>query len=199
MRYTDAEPYIQYISKYSGTDNPTYANLNKLGLYNSLSQVHLRICRHKFEYGKRKLTSTEDFATTIASGCKLRVVAIATVDLISLGAKLLVNQGHTTLVAQETCLMPMLLLVRQILKKHMRKKKKKNNKYLDLCFSHISFCNFNYLRINSNDLVALLACIGKYILVAFNAVRMIITQNVTLTGQALIALPAAKVARVPVL
>lgn len=56
-----------------------------------------------------------------------------------------------------------------------------------------------YLGIDSNDLVAFLASVGEHILVALDAVRMVVAQHVPLTGQALVALPAAEVARVPVL
>lgn len=50
-------------------------------------------------------------ATAIATGSKLLVVAVAAVDLINLGAKLLVHKGYAALVAKEACLMPVLVLV----------------------------------------------------------------------------------------
>jgi hypothetical protein len=62
------------------------------------------------------LTGSEDFAAAIAAGSELRVIAVATVDLIGLGAELLVHQGDTALVAQEAGLMPVLVFVGQVLK-----------------------------------------------------------------------------------
>jgi len=61
------------------------------------------------------------------------------------------------------------------------------------------FNAFTYLRVDANDLVALLARIGEHVLVALDAVRMIVPDDVTLSGEALVALPAAEVSGVPVL
>lgn len=55
--------------------------------------------------------SAEDFATSIATGCELGVVAVAAVDFVELGAELLVYQRHAALGAEEASLMPMLILV----------------------------------------------------------------------------------------
>lgn len=55
------------------------------------------------------------------------------------------------------------------------------------------------LRINADRLVALLAAIGEDAFVALDAVGVLIPQHVALTGERLIALPAAEVAVVPVL
>lgn len=57
----------------------------------------------------------------------------------------------------------------------------------------------SYLGVNADDFVALLAAIGEYALVALDAVGMLVSQDITLTSQRLIALPAAEVAAVPVL
>lgn len=54
------------------------------------------------------------------------------------------------------------------------------------------------LRVDADDFIALLACVGEDILVAFNAERMLVSQHISLTGERLVALPAAKMARVPV-
>lgn len=56
-----------------------------------------------------------------------------------------------------------------------------------------------YLGIDSNDLVALFASIGEHIFVALNAVWMVIAQYISLAGEALVALPAAEMAGMPVL
>lgn len=49
-----------------------------------------------------------------------------------------------------------------------------------------------YLGINSNDLVALLTAIGEYGLVAFDTIRMVITQDIALSCQGFVTLPAAE-------
>lgn len=56
-----------------------------------------------------------------------------------------------------------------------------------------------HLRIDADNFVAFVACVGKHIFVAFNAVRMIVAKNIPLSGQAFVTLPAAEVARVPIL
>lgn len=66
----------------------------------------------------------------------------------------------------------------------------------------VEICIFSihpYLRIDSNDLVTFVACICEYIFVAFNAVRMLITQHISLTSQTFVTLPAAEMTRMPVL
>lgn len=60
-------------------------------------------------------TGTEDLAASIATAGELGVVTIAAVDLVHLATELFVHQGHSAPVAQETGLVPMLILVRQIL------------------------------------------------------------------------------------
>lgn len=55
------------------------------------------------------------------------------------------------------------------------------------------------LRVDADDFIALLACVGEDVLVAFDAEGMLVTQHVALTSERLVALPTAKVARVPVL
>lgn len=56
-----------------------------------------------------------------------------------------------------------------------------------------------HLRIDANDLVALLARIRKHILVALDAIGMIIPDHIALSRQTLVALPATEVARMPIL
>lgn len=56
-----------------------------------------------------------------------------------------------------------------------------------------------YLGINPDSFVALLANVGEHRLVTLDAVWMFIAQNVSLAGQAVVAIPTAKVRRVPVL
>lgn len=68
------------------------------------------------QYVKILRTSTEDLAASIATAGKLGVVAVAAVDLIHLATELFVHQGHSAPVAEEAGLVPVLILVRQILK-----------------------------------------------------------------------------------
>jgi len=74
-----------------------------------------------------------------------------------------------------------------------------NSVYERFMASDSPFNAFTYLRVDANDLVALLARIGEHVLVALDAVRMIVPDDVTLSGEALVALPAAEVSGVPVL
>lgn len=115
------------------------------------------------------VTCSEDLSAPVAFCGKLRVVTGSAVDLLHLAAELLVYKRHLALLAQETLLVPMLVLIRQI------------------------------LGINTNDLVAVIAGIGEDALVATGAVRMVIFQDIALTSETLIALPTAEVFRVPVL
>lgn len=55
------------------------------------------------------------------------------------------------------------------------------------------------LGVDADGLGALLAGVGEHLLVALHAVGVLITQHVSLAGQRVVALPAAEVARVPVL
>lgn len=65
-----------------------------------------------------KLTSTEDVTAAIAAAGELGIIAVAAVDLVELGAELFIHQRDPALRAQETCFMPVLVFVRQILKEH---------------------------------------------------------------------------------
>lgn len=105
----------------------------------------------------------EDFTTSVTPSGVHRVVARSAENLISLGAKLLVDQRQAALVAQETGLVPVAILVRQI------------------------------LRVDPDDTIAVVASVGEDRLVALDAVRMLVPQNVALSSQRLVALPAAKV------
>lgn len=113
--------------------------------------------------------SAEDLAAAIAAGGEGGVVAGSAVDLLSLGAERLVHQRHAALAAQEAGLVPVLLLVRQV------------------------------LGVDADGLGALLARVSEHLLVAAHAVRVLVAQHVSLAGQRVVALPAAEVARVPVL
>lgn len=111
----------------------------------------------------------EDLAAAIAAGGECGVVAGGAVDLLGLGAERLVHQRHSALAAQEARLVPVLLLVGEV------------------------------LGVDANGLGALLAGVSEHLLVAADAVRVLVTQHVPLAGERVVALPAAEVARVPVL
>lgn len=114
-------------------------------------------------------SSTEHFTAAITAASKLGIVAVAAVDLVELGAELLVYQRDAALGAQEAGLVPVLVFVRQV------------------------------LRVDTDGLVAFLAAVGEDALVALDAVRVLIAEDVALAGQRLVALPAAEVTAVPVL
>lgn len=59
--------------------------------------------------------------------------------------------------------------------------------------------NSSYLGVDSNDLIALLAVVGKHLLVALDTVGVVIAQHVPLSGQGVVAMPAAEVVVVPIL
>lgn len=56
-----------------------------------------------------------------------------------------------------------------------------------------------YLGVDADDFAAFLAAIGENALVALDAVRMLVPENVALPCQGFVALPATEVAAVPVL
>lgn len=62
-----------------------------------------------------------------------------------------------------------------------------------------AMCVYIYLRIDANDLVAFIARVSKHILVTFDTIWMLIPKNITLSRQALVALPATKMTRMKVL
>ena len=97
----------------------------------------------------------EDVPAAVAPGGKLSIVARPAVNTVSLGAELFVHQAAATLVTQETGLVPVLLLVGKI------------------------------LRVNPNDLAALVTGVGEHVLVTFDAVRMVISQDIPGQGGAL--------------
>lgn len=108
-------------------------------------------------------TCSEDLAAAIASGSKLGIIAVSAVDLVCLASKLLVYERHSALGAKEASLMPMLVLVGQV------------------------------LRVDADDLRALIAGVGEDLLVALDAVRMVVTKHVALSSQRLVTLPTAEV------
>merc|ERR1719412_131709 len=77
-----------------------------------------------------------------------------------LGSELLVDEAGAALVAEEAGLVPVLLLVGQI------------------------------LAVDADDLAALVAVVGEHILVALDAVRVVIAEDVAVSRQAVVAVVA---------
>ena len=91
----------------------------------------------------------EDVPAAVAAGGELSIVARPAVNTVSLGAELFVYQAAPTFVTEEAGLVPVLLLVGKI------------------------------LRVNPNDLAALVTGVGEHVLVTFDAVGMVISQDVS--------------------
>jgi len=103
---------------------------------------------------------SENVSTPVASRRKLSVVTRTAVNPVGLAAELFVDEARATFVAQETRLVPVLLLVRQV------------------------------LGVDADDFSALVAVVGEYALVAFDAVRMILPQNVPVSCKTVVAVVA---------
>jgi hypothetical protein len=86
----------------------------------------------------------EDFSTSVAACGESGVVAVCTIDLLVLGAKGLVDQRYSALVAKEASLVPVLLLVWQI------------------------------LGVDSDSFAAFFALVGKDLLVATDTIGMVV-------------------------
>lgn len=114
-------------------------------------------------------SSAEDIATAVASCGKAVVMAVSTVEFLRLGCKWLVNQTVLTVTALEAFLMPVLVLVRQI------------------------------LRVSADGSLTLLAAVGEEVLVALDAVGFLLTENVAVTCQIQVTVEARKVPAMPVL
>ncbi|CAN7986490.1 unnamed protein product, partial [Ixodes hexagonus] len=129
------------------------------------------------------LTCPEDLSAAIAARGEGSVVAGGAVHLLRLGPERLIHQGHTALAAEEASLVPMLLLVRQILREKQNAKRVRHT----------------YLGVDSDGFGAFFARVGEDLLVAADAVGMLVSQHVPLARQGLVTLPTAEVARMPVL
>jgi len=99
----------------------------------------------------------ENISTPVTPGGELCIVARTAVDSVSLGAELLVHQAGPALVAQEAGLVPVLLLVRQI------------------------------LGVNPDNFTTFIAIVCKHIFITFYTVRMVVSQDIPVASQAIIA------------
>lgn len=97
-------------------------------------------------------TSSEDFVASIASGSKLLIVTASAVNPIALGSKLFIYKGFSTGSAQEASFMPVLVFIGQV------------------------------LGVDANGSTAFLAGVSENGFVAGDAVRMVITKDVTLAS-----------------
>lgn len=93
----------------------------------------------------------EYISTTVASSSELSVVAISAIDFLHFRSKLFVHQRDATFAAQETSFVPMFILVRQI------------------------------FRVDSDGLVAFVARVGEHRFVAFDAIRMVVSEHIPLS------------------
>lgn len=111
----------------------------------------------------------EHVAAAIAAGGEVVVVAVGAVELLILGGERLVHQGLLAVHALEAFLVPVLVLVGQI------------------------------LGVSSDGGLALLTRVGEQALVTLDAEGMLVSQDVAVSCQGQVAVPAAKVAAMPVL
>jgi len=99
-------------------------------------------------------------STAVTSGGKLGIVAGPAVDPVSLRPELLVHQAGPALVAEEAGLVPMFLLVRQI------------------------------LGVNPDNFPTFITIVCKHIFITFYTVRVVISQDIPVTSQAVITVVA---------
>lgn len=98
-------------------------------------------------------TCSEQSLASVAFGCIVVVMAVGAEESLVLVSERTIDERHLTVAALEAFLMPMLLLVRQI------------------------------LRVGSNGCLALFADVGEVHLVALDAERFLISEDVSMTGQ----------------
>lgn len=114
-------------------------------------------------------TSTEDVLAAITASSKVVVMTVGTEQFLVLGRERLIDQGVLAVAALEAFLMPVLLLVGKV------------------------------LRVSSDGSLALLAGISEQVLVTLDAVRVLITKDVTVTSEVKVTVKATEMSAVPVL
>jgi len=114
-------------------------------------------------------TCAEDVSASVAAGSEVVIMAVGAVQLLVLSSKRLVDQGVSTVTALEAFLMPMFLFVRQV------------------------------LGVAAYGSLALFTGVGEEFLVAFDAVRMLLAQDVTVTCEIQVTVETAEMSTMPVL
>jgi hypothetical protein len=103
---------------------------------------------------------SENIATSIAPSSKLGIIASPTIDPVCLASKLFIDQAGSTFIAKEAGLMPVLLFVGQV------------------------------LRVDADNLVALVAVVSEHIFVALDTVGVIFPQHIPVASKAVVAMVA---------
>lgn len=98
-------------------------------------------------------SSAKQSTAAVTASRKVVVMAVSTVQLLVLAGERMIHQRHLAIAALEATLVPMSVFVRQI------------------------------LRVAANGRLALFAAICEQRLVAFDTERLLVTENVTVTGQ----------------
>lgn len=114
-------------------------------------------------------TGLEDVGAAIAAGSEVVVVAVGAVQLVVTGRERLVHQRVGAVDALEAFLMPVLVLVRQV------------------------------LGVGSNGCLAVFTAVSEQVLVALDAVGVFLAQDVAVTCQVEVTVPATEVPAMPVL
>jgi len=114
-------------------------------------------------------SSSEDVSTTVTACSKVVVMAVSAVQAIILAGEWLIYQRVLTVTTFKTHLMPMFLLVGQV------------------------------LGVSSNRLLAFLTGVGKEVFIALDTEGMFFTQDVAMSSQRQVTVPAGEVLGVEVL
>lgn len=138
-----------------------------------------------FQHLLFNLTWHYGFLALVALGGILVGVALSTEELLILGGEGLVHQGAFALEAFETVLMPVTVLVGQILQEHRRD----TSRLGPPGFRHVQLCTA-YPGITANGLLAVLTGVGVQALVTLHTVGVLLSQNILLSKQGLLAIVA---------
>lgn len=112
-------------------------------------------------------------------------VALSAQELVILGGEGLVHQRALALKALEAVLMPMAVLVGQILQEHQLDSS--NHCFTTPCTLGVVF---SYPGVAANGFLALLTCVGIQAFVTFHTVGVVLSKNVLLPKQGLLAIVA---------
>lgn len=139
-----------------------------------------------FQHSIFNLTWHYGFLALMALGGILVGVALSTEELLILGGEGLIHQGAFALEAFETVLMPVTVLVGQILQEHRRDTSRLGPLG---SFRHVQLC-IAYPGITANGLLAVLTGVGVQTLVTLHTVGVLLSQNILLSKQGLLAIVA---------